>query len=118
MGKAVNKELPPISQDDFNNAVSEIRPLYASDDVFKRESHKVRIHPHDAQLNSWVNLLRCNKDTRVGALLIHGDRGTGKTSLAIDAALSNNIQYKRIISPSDLLGMSELARVNYIIQVF
>ena len=60
------------------------------------------------------------KDPRNSLLsaLFHGPRGSGKTALAAQVALKSEYPFVRLISPEDMLGFNEMAKANFINNVF
>lgn len=51
-------------------------------------------------------------------MLLYGENGTGKTSIAAKLATESGIPFVKIVSAEDLLGKSDYYKVNYIVKIF
>jgi len=52
------------------------------------------------------------------SLLLHGPAGAGTTSLAVKIAMNSNFPYIKLISPENMVGMSESSKASAIAKVF
>ena len=52
------------------------------------------------------------------SILLHGPMGSGKTSLAATLAKSSEFPFAKLISPEQMVGMSEIQKMNAIAKVF
>lgn len=69
--------------------------------------------------NLCVHSARSNVDKAgLVSLLLHGPSGSGKTSIAATVAKSSDFPFVKLISPDNMVGMSELAKANEIANVF
>ena len=114
-----------VTRQDFLNALSEVTPAFGiSEEDLKtcveggmmRYSEKV-----DAILkhgDRYVRQVRESEKSRLVSLLIHGPAGSGKTALAASIALKSGFPFIRLISPTELSGMSESAKIAYIDNTF
>lgn len=54
----------------------------------------------------------------ISSILLHGSRGTGKTTMAANIAMMSGFPFIKIISADDLIGKSEFYKTNFIIKTF
>lgn len=56
--------------------------------------------------------------TQVSTILLHGVRGSGKTTIACQLAQHSKVPYIKVVSAEDMIGMSEFMKVKYIQGIF
>jgi vesicle-fusing ATPase len=52
------------------------------------------------------------------SVLLHGPPGSGKTALAAKIAIDSEYPFIKLISPEDMVGFNEMAKVQYLSKVF
>lgn len=115
-----------IRREDFFQALEEVHAAFGvNDDVFAGCCLN-GIIPFSEHLD-WIfndcNL--CIHSSRsmmekggLVSLLLHGPSGSGKTSIAATVAKSSDFPFINMISPDNMVGMSDLAKANEIATVF
>ncbi|EDO16659.1 hypothetical protein Kpol_1052p6 [Vanderwaltozyma polyspora DSM 70294] len=114
-----------VTREDFLNSLNEVTPAFGiSEEDLKtcveggiiRYSEKVdAILKHGER---YVRQVSESDKSRLVSLLIHGPAGSGKTALAAAIALQSQFPFIRLISPNELSGMSESAKIAYIDNTF
>lgn len=121
--KLVADENILVTMDDMLRALDEIIPSFGFDEnefkIFKKVFYET------ANISAAVNFgktyllaLRNTNLYNTNSLLFYGDKGSGKTTLAVRVALQSAFPFIRIISPRHMVGMSENEKVNYIKETF
>lgn len=115
-----------ISRQDFMNAFSEVQAAFGvNDETFSACAKFGIIHfsPeiewifNDCHLS--VSSVRSNVDRgSIVSLLLHGPTGSGKTSIAAHIAQNSDFPFVKMISPENMIGMSEQARIYEITNIF
>lgn len=116
--KATEKEIK-ITMDDMMKGLNEIKPAFGIDEKEYQVLNKVMYETNqfDFVMDYAKNALKKLKLTnlyKTSSLLFYGDTGVGKTTLAVRAALSSQFPFIKLISPKDLVGLSEFEKVIYI----
>lgn len=115
-----------VSMNDFLMALEEVKPAFGvSEDDFK-ESFTGGIIPYNQRINiilkagqTYINRIKDeNSNTNLLSILIHGPNGSGKTALASHIAINSNFPFIRMISSSQIVGMSESSKITYIDNAF
>jgi vesicle-fusing ATPase len=65
----------------------------------------------------FIQQIKNSARTNILSVLFHGPQGSGKTSLAATLALSSQLPFVKLISPEQLVGLSETAKMNAIAKV-
>ena len=52
------------------------------------------------------------------SILLHGPAGSGKTALAATMAIASSFPFVKLVSPENMIGMSEQGKVTAIAKVF
>lgn len=114
-----------VTRQDFMNALSEVTPAFGiSEEDLKTcvEGGMITYSDRvDAILKNgarYVRQVRQSEKSRLVSLLIHGPPGSGKTALAAAIALKSEFPFIRLISPIEISGMSESAKIAYIDNTF
>ena len=99
--------------------LNEIKPAFGIDEKEYQVLNKVMYETNqfDFVMDYAKNALKKLKLTnlyKTSSLLFYGDTGVGKTTLAVRAALSSQFPFIKLISPKDLVGLSEFEKVIYI----
>lgn len=114
-----------VTRNDFMNALSEVTPAFGINEEDLKSCVEGGIIPYSDRVNAivkngerYVRQVRESEKSRLVSLLIHGPPGSGKTALAAAIALKSEFPFIRLISPSELSGMSENAKIAYIDNTF
>lgn len=110
-----------VTREDFLNSLNEVKAAFGiSEEDLKTcveggiIKYSDRVVDILANGDRYVRQVRESKETRLLSLLIHGPSGSGKTALAAAVALKSKFPFIRLISPSDISGMSEAAKIQFI----
>lgn len=114
-----------VTRQDFLNALSEVTPAFGiSEEDLKScvEGGMITYSEGiDAILKNgarYVRQVRESEKSRLVSLLLHGPAGSGKTALSAAIALKSEFPFIKLISPNELSGMSESAKIAYIDNMF
>ena len=107
------------------NALSEVTPAFGINEEDLKTCVEGGMIIYSDRVNSilkngarYVRQVRESDKSRLVSLLIHGPPGSGKTALAAAIALKSQFPFIRLISPNELSGMSENAKIAYIDSTF
>jgi vesicle-fusing ATPase len=121
----VNLDSMKIHQEDFHNALKDITPAFGNDvdEILQNISGDIIDYG-----SSWKNLnqsvqnyaekFKENNSLSTFRLLLHGDTGSGKTTISKYIAKLINYPYVKVIHPSLFVGNSEIAKINSIKKIF
>jgi len=108
-----------VTMRDMLNALEETRPAFGMDeeefDVYNKVFYEIEMTKK--VMTRGEEMLRSLRRTnlyKTSGLLLYGATGTGKTTLAVKMALKSQFPYLKIVSPKDLVGLSENEKVNFI----
>ncbi|KAJ5235546.1 uncharacterized protein N7469_004714 [Penicillium citrinum] len=115
-----------VNRADFHNALEEVKPAFG----VSEEELSSRIQYGMLHYSETINdILRegelfvkqvssQNQSTPLLSVLLHGPTGSGKTALASKVAVDSGFPFIKLISPEDMAGFSEAAKVAHIMRVF
>ncbi|KAK2773207.1 transport between ER and Golgi ATPase protein [Onygenales sp. PD_12] len=115
-----------VNRQDFQNALDEVKPAFGvSEEELESCLHGGIIH-YSPEINSilgegklFVNQVRDPESTTsLFSVLLHGPPGSGKTALAAKIAIDSGFPFVKLISPEDMVGFSEGAKVSHMSKVF
>ena len=114
-----------VNMEDFNLAFEEVKPMFGSDNSslescirFGMINYGSRYNEIQDQMFSYVNQLKNSKSANIMSILLHGEEGTGKTSIACHTALKSGFPYVKILSPNNLVKLMEGGKAQEIMSVF
>ena len=114
-----------VTRSDFMNALNEVTPAFGINEEDLKMCMEGGILRYSDRVNSiikngerYVRQVRESEKSRLVSLLIHGPSGSGKTALSASIALKSEFPFIRMISPGELSGMSENAKIAYIDSTF
>ncbi|CAO1614917.1 unnamed protein product [Parajaminaea phylloscopi] len=114
-----------VNRQDFLQALDEVQPSFG---VAEEELQQVvqngimHFAPHidvilrDGQLR--VEQVRTSSRTPLVTALLHGPPGSGKTALAATIAMSSAFPFIKLVSPENMVGMGETAKIAHLNKVF
>jgi len=131
-----------VNNQDFENALRDINPAFGVPTeelqnlvrngiidydgiVNVRLSHAVLSYPFPNRKQNvlktghrFVEQVRTSTQTPLVSILLHGPPGSGKTALAASIALKSDFPFIKLLSPDDMVGLSESQKVAAITKVF
>ncbi|CAI1914216.1 hypothetical protein SEUBUCD650_0D02900 [Saccharomyces eubayanus] len=114
-----------VTREDFLNALNDVTPAFgiSEEDLKTCVEGGMMLYSERVSLilkngARYVRQVRESEKSRLVSLLIHGPAGSGKTALAAEIALKSGFPFIRLISPNELSGMSESAKIAYIDNTF
>ena len=115
-----------VTSSDFSRAIREINPAYTHSETHILtnflplgylscgEAHASVI---DAVLDT-IHVLVTSSATRLRTVLLHGPRGSGKTTLAAHLAMMGKFSFVKILTASSLVGVHDAMKVDILYQTF
>lgn len=108
-----------VYMNDFIQALDEVKPSFGinEQDFYRFEKTFYETPMFTQAIECGRSLLSKLKKTNLyntSSLLLYGSAGVGKTTLAVKAARLSMFPFIKIISPRDIIGLSEHEKVNYI----
>ncbi len=114
-----------VTNADFDAAFDEVHAAYGvSEDDFASCGHEnviafsPAISTVIAQAALILKQLEASPKTALSTILLYGDTGCGKTSIAAKLAIESNFPFIKMLSTHSLVGQSEQAKINTISKVF
>ncbi|KAK2195385.1 bifunctional AAA ATPase [Babesia duncani] len=114
-----------VKRQDFENALLEVKPAYGvdSDNLCNFMLHGIipygkTFHAVLETCTILADQVAKSEKTPVLSVLLQGAVGCGKSALAAHVATMANFPFVKVISPENLIGLSELGRVNAIHRIF
>jgi vesicle-fusing ATPase len=114
-----------VNRDDFMKALEEVKPAFGVSEEELATALRggiIRFSPHihnilqDGQL--FVNQVRESSSEPLLSVLLHGPPGSGKTALAAKIAMDSGFPFIKLVSPENMIGFNEMAKVQYLNKVF
>ncbi|KAL3234930.1 Vesicular-fusion protein SEC18 [Nakaseomyces bracarensis] len=114
-----------VTREEFLNALEEVTPAFGVSEEDLKSCVEGGMINYSENIDSilkdgarYVRQVKMSDRSRLVSLLIHGLPGSGKTALAAAIALKSEFPFVRMISPNDIAGMSETAKIAYIDNIF
>ncbi|KAF2147472.1 uncharacterized protein K452DRAFT_7958 [Aplosporella prunicola CBS 121167] len=113
-----------VNREDFLHALDEVQPAFgvAEEELQKcimggiiHYSKIVRSILNEGQL--FINQVR-NGGSPLLSVALHGPPGSGKTALAAELALKSEFPFIKLISPENMVGFSEMQKVQQLDKIF
>ncbi|KAJ5924661.1 hypothetical protein N7466_008848 [Penicillium verhagenii] len=114
-----------VNQSDFHHALTEVKPAFgvSEEELSSRIQYGV-IH-YSETINEimregelFVKQVGQAEATPLFSVLLHGPPGSGKTALAARIAIDSGFPFIKLISPEDMVGFSEPAKIQHISRIF
>lgn len=114
-----------VNRTDFMSALDEVHPAFGvSEEELQQVIQNGIIH-YDAAVDEllksgqlFVEQVRSSTRTPLVSILLHGPPGSGKTALGASIAQASQYPFIKLISPDNMVGFSESAKVTAITKVF
>jgi vesicle-fusing ATPase len=114
-----------VNRDDFMKALEEVKPAFGVSEEELSTAVRggiLRFSPHienilqDGML--FVNQVRESVSEPLLSVLLHGPPGSGKTALAAKISMDSQFPFIKLVSPENMVGMGEMAKIQYLNKVF
>lgn len=114
-----------VNRGDFHHALDEVKPAFgvSEEELSSRIQYGV-IHYSQAindilqEGELFVKQVGQAESTPLFSVLLHGPTASGKTALAARIAIDSGFPFIKLISPEDMVGFSEPAKVQHISRIF
>ncbi|GAB66301.1 N-ethylmaleimide sensitive fusion protein [Plasmodium cynomolgi strain B] len=123
--KPINADDIMITKNDFYKALKETKPAFGAEEDVIEGLLSNGIINYGEQYENIENTCKLlikqiveNSNTNLLSVLLYGENGTGKTTIAAYLAKSANFHFTKFITPENLIGYSEINRINYINKIF
>ncbi len=125
--KLNNKDIAnmKVTRQDFLDALGEVSPAFGVNEEDLKTCLEGGIIKYSPKIDEilkagkrYVRQVEASGRTRLVSLAMHGPPGSGKTALAAAIALASKFPFVRLISPEEMAGMSETAKIAYIDNTF
>lgn len=122
-----NVEDLKVGMQDFEAALEEVHAAFGRSEEEFEDCAPYGLIPFGGTVDEILHLGRLmagqlrgasGKNTRIHSLLLYGMPASGKTSLAAEIAKASAFPYMKMISPQNLVGLSELGKVTFINKIF
>lgn len=114
-----------VCKEDFDMALDEVKPAFGQhiDDFEKCIPNGMQAYSEEfshmmGSCMSIIDQLRGSTNTPLMSLLLHGERGCGKTALSAHLAQKSDYPFVRRITSENFVGYSEQAKISAIAKVF
>lgn len=114
-----------ITRQDFLNALSEVTPAFGVAEESLGKCMPLGIIHYSPIIDRiladgalQVDSIRSSSDLALLPVLLYGPPRSGKTALAAKIALDSDFSFVRLISPGDMIGYSESAKIQHLSKVF
>ncbi|EGZ22040.1 hypothetical protein PHYSODRAFT_488608 [Phytophthora sojae] len=122
---AITNFNPEISMEDFALALQEVKPKFGAPSDQLSLYYKNGLIPYGNSftdvreaLSRVIEQVRSNDKTPLMSVLLHGERGAGKTALATYCAVASEFPLVRMVKASELISRAESGKCSYIYNVF
>ncbi|KAJ5717508.1 hypothetical protein N7488_003154 [Penicillium malachiteum] len=114
-----------VNRGDFHHALDEVKPAFgvSEEELSSRIQYGV-IH-YSETINEilregelFVKQVGQAESTPLFSVLLHGPTASGKTALAARIAIDSGFPFIKLISPEDMVGFSEPAKIQHISRIF
>lgn len=104
-------------------AIDEVKPAFGLNEqeftIFKKSFYTLNFFTEIMQrINEKITYLLKTAFYNTSNVLLTGENGVGKTTLCVRAALQAKIPYVKLISPREVIGYSDIEKVQFITEIF
>lgn len=114
-----------VNRADFLHALDEVKPAFGVSEEELATCIQYGVIHYSPTINEilkegelFVKQVSQANSTPLFSVLLHGPPASGKTALAAKIALDSGFPFIKLISPEDMVGFSESAKVQHISKVF
>lgn len=115
-----------VNRDDFFHALDEVKPAFGVSEEELSNCIRGGIIHYSPYINSileegalFVKQVRApDANTPLYSVIFHGPSGAGKTALAAKIAMDSEYPFIKLLSPEDMIGFSESAKIAHITKIF
>jgi vesicle-fusing ATPase len=114
----------PVEKIDFEAALKEVKPDFGVDEDKIGQRLRGEFHSYGPRFDElWKNTINAihtfsKNNLGVSSLLLYGQGGSGKTSLACQLIKSSQIPYAKLLSSEDLIGKTDYGKIKTITDTF
>ncbi|TQB75205.1 transport between ER and Golgi ATPase protein [Monascus purpureus] len=112
-----------VNRADFHHALEEVQPAFgvSEEELSSRIQYGI-IHYSsaikDILREGELFVKQVADSTPLFSVLLHGPTGSGKTALAARIAIDSGFPFIKLVSPEDMVGYTEIAKVQHISKIF
>lgn len=114
-----------VKREDFMHALDEVKPAFGvSEEELQNCLHGGIIH-YSSYIKAimdegalFVKQVRSADSSPLFSVIFHGPGGAGKTALAARIAMDSEYPFIKLLSPEDMVGFGEAAKISYITKIF
>ncbi|KAF9893066.1 transport between ER and Golgi ATPase protein [Aspergillus nanangensis] len=112
-----------VNRADFNHALDEVKPAFGVSEEELSSRIQYGIIHYSPIINEILRegelfVKQVSESTPLFSVLAHGPTASGKTALAARIAIDSGFPFIKLISPEDMVGFSEMAKVQHISKIF
>lgn len=123
--KELNLDNTVVEHRDFVNAINEMKPQFGVDTDYFDSLTRNRIYDYGPRfkktkelLESLISQVRSGKNSQLLSVLLEGESGSGKSSIAAWAAMHSDFPYIKLVSADNFVGHTELGKIDEIVRIF
>lgn len=112
-----------VNHADFHHALDEVKPAFGVSEEELSSRIQYGIIHYSPVVNEILRegelfVKQVGQSTPLFSVLLHGPTASGKTALAARIAIDSGFPFIKLISPEDMVGYSEMAKVQHISKIF
>lgn len=114
-----------VNRGDFMNALDEVKPAFGVSEEELAQCLQGGIIHYSPFIGSildegrlFVKQVRSSESRPLFSAIFHGPGGAGKTALAAKIAMDSEYPFIKLVSPEDMIGFSEAAKIGHITKIF
>lgn len=112
-----------VNRSDFHHALDEVKPAFGVSEEELSSRIQYGIIHYSPIINEILRegelfVKQVGQSTPLFSVLLHGPTASGKTALAARIAIDSGFPFIKLISPEDMVGYNEMAKVHHISKVF